>query len=316
MKALITGISGFVGPHLAAHLVNIGVGVYGIGRSATAPALSRELARRYRAVDLLDPKAVRLLIKEVRPDAIVHLAGMASPSLSWADPARFFENNVVGQINLLEAVVATALDPLILIVGSNEEYGAVDADHLPTDESAPLRPPNPYAATKVAQDMVGYQYFAGRELKIVRVRPFNHTGPGQDPIYVTPAFAGQIAKIEAGLLDPVVRVGNLDAERDFSDVRDVVRAYWLALTKGTPGEVYNVGSGRSVTIRYLLDCLLDSAKVQVKVEQDPDRMRPSDIPVTRCDAGKLRAATGWTTKYVIETTLKDVLDDWRARARQ
>jgi GDP-4-dehydro-6-deoxy-D-mannose reductase len=199
------------------------------------------------------------------------------------------------------------------VIGSNEEYGAPQPDELPQTEESPLRPNNPYAVSKVAQDFLGLQYYLAYGLPVVRVRPFNHTGPGQSPRFVVPAFASQIARIEAGLQEPVMRVGNLDAARDFSDVRDIVRGYHLAVTKGEPGEVYNLASGRPQSVRGLLETLLGYSQVKIRVEIDPERYRPVDVPVAYGSAEKFRQRTGWMPQIPFEQTLRDTLEYWRGQ---
>ena len=205
------------------------------------------------------------------------------------------------------------LDPVIQIAGSSEEYGLVLPDEVPITESNPLRPLSPYAVSKVAQDMLAYQYFRSYGMKTIRTRGFNHTGPRRGDVFVSSNFAKQIASIEAGLQKPVIRVGNLEAVRDFTDVRDMVRAYWLAVTRATPGEVYNLGSGRGITIRELLDLLVGMSEVEVEVEIDPDRLRPSDVEVLLADSSKFRQETGWEPAIPLETTLADLLEFWRRK---
>ncbi len=205
------------------------------------------------------------------------------------------------------------LDPVIQIACSSEEYGLVLPDEVPIRETNPLRPLSPYAVSKVAQDMLAYQYFRSYGLKTIRTRGFNHTGPRRGDVFVTSNFAKQIASIEAGLQEPVIRVGNLDAVRDFTDVRDMVRAYWLAVEKATPGEVYNIGSDTGITIRELLQRLVAMSEARLEIEIDPERLRPSDVEVLISDSSKFRAATGWKPQLPIETTLRDLLDHWRQR---
>ncbi|MBS1251243.1 MAG: GDP-6-deoxy-D-mannose reductase [Anaerolineales bacterium] len=317
LRALITGIAGFAGSHLAEYLLSetdweiwgtIYHSEYNVGHLRDQLNLRR--------VDLRDPEPVQNLLREARPDRIYHLAGQPSVPASWQDPWQTFEINVRCQVNLLEAVVAAELAPRVLVVASDEEYGHITSDDLPLAEDTPLRPANPYAVSKVTQDMVGLQYCLNFDLFIVRVRPFNHIGPRQRSEFVAPAFAQQIAEIEAGLRPPVVRVGNLEAERDFTDVRDMVCAYYVALERGETGEVYNIGTGDAHSIRQLLDILLDHSVAQVSVEQDPARMRPSDVPVVVCDATKFRTQTGWAPHISFRESLLDVLNFWRQHVRE
>lgn len=313
MRALITGVGGFAGSHLAdALLARPETEVWGCVIGGPRPGYLAEQVRLIQA-DLRDPAAVTALLDRVQPDRLYHLAGQAFPQLSWADPWDTFETNLRPQINLLEAIRRMRLDPRVLIVGSNEEYGPVPPAELPVRETASLRPHNPYAVSKAAQDLLGLQYHLSHGLHIVRVRPSNHLGPRQDNRFVAPAFAAQIAGIEAGLQPPVLKVGNLSARRDFTDARDIVRAYWLVLEQGQPGEVYNVGSGRALPVQAILDGLLALTTVKIRVEVDPHLLRPSDAPLERCDPAKLRACTGWEPNIPLEQTLRDLLDYERAK---
>ncbi|HEY0068550.1 MAG TPA: GDP-mannose 4,6-dehydratase, partial [Chloroflexia bacterium] len=199
----------------------------------------------------------------------------------------------------------------ILVACSSEQYGLARPEDIPIDEDTPFRPNNPYAVSKIAQDALAVQHFLSWGQQTIRVRAFNHIGPGQSELFVASAFARQVARIEAGLQEPVLYVGNLEAERDFTDVRDMVRAYLLAITQGEPGGVYNIGSGQAYTIQSLLDAFLAASKVPVEVRQDPARMRPSDIPVLLCDASRFKQRTGWVPQIPLERTLHDILDYWR-----
>ena len=313
MRALITGVGGFVGRHLARHLADQGDQVLGVARAADAADLPAHV-QVFRA-DLLDRGAVERALAEARPDAVYHLAAQSSTVDSLRDPWPTIANNMQAQVALFEAMLATGLRPRCLVVGTSEEYGRVDPRYLPTNEDAPLQPITPYAVSKVGQDMLGHQYFAQHGLPVVRVRAFTHTGPGQDDRFVVPAFARQVAEIEAGQREPVLRVGTLDTQRDFTDVRDMVRAYRLALESGVPGEVYNIGSGVSVRIGDIHDRLLALGGVSGAVEPDPARQRPADVPVQRADATKFRSLTGWSPRIPFDVTLQDSLDAWRARVR-
>jgi GDP-4-dehydro-6-deoxy-D-mannose reductase len=268
---------------------------------------------RLQFADLRDLEGVRTLVNEVQPDYILHLAAQSFVPTSFADPWDTLENNIRAELNLLEAVQQSARDVRVLVIGSNEEYGAPKAEELPLTEESPLRPNNPYAVSKVGQDFLGLQYHLAYGLPIARVRPFNHTGPGQSPRFVVPAFASQIARIEAGLQEPVMKVGNLEAARDFSDVRDIVRAYHLAVTQGEPGEVYNLASGRPQSVRGVLETLLGYARVEIRVERDPNRYRPVDVPVVYGSAEKFHRLTGWEPQIPFEQTLRDTLEYWRAQ---
>jgi len=313
LRALITGVGGFAGSHLSDYLFDktdwqvLGCVLPGWDCS--------HLDRRVTCLelDLRDREAVRAMLEQVTPDVIFHLAAQAFVPVSWQDPWDTLENNIRAEANILDGLVKLGAKPGVMVVGSNEEYGLVRPDELPLREDSPLRPNSPYAVSKVAQDFLGLSYFLSHGLPVVRVRPFNHIGPRQAEGFVAPAFAKQIALIEAGQQEPVIRVGNLDVQRDFSDVRDVVRAYHLAVTLGQPGQVYNIGSGQPRAVKALLEMLLSLSAQPIRVEIDPARMRPSDTPVAYCDASKLRAATGWEPRVPFEQTLRDVLDDWRVR---
>ena len=317
MRVLITGITGFAGSHLADYLLaeHTEVEIFGIQRWRSRTENIEHLAGKIelREADLRDYTSIHRVLDEVRPDAIFHLAAQSFVPTSWRAPAETLSTNIIGQTYIFEAVRALQLDPTIQIAGSSEEYGLVLPDEVPIKETNPLRPLSPYAVSKVAQDLLAYQYFESYGLKTVRTRGFNHTGPRRGDVFVTSNFAKQIASIEAELQEPVIRVGNLESVRDFTDVRDTVRAYWLAVEKGRPGEVYNIASGREITIRQLLDKLVELSRTRVEVEIDPDRLRPSDVEVLIGDASKFHADTGWEPTIPLEQTLEDLLDFWRER---
>lgn len=316
MRVLVTGASGFAGSHLIEILqatFSTTLELWGVDRGRNT--LPMRPGVQWRKVDLLEEQAVRALISEVRPERIYHLAGQAHVGESWNNPWATFETNLHAQINLCEALLAEKVNARLLVPGSMEEYGRVLAEDLPVKETQPLRPDSPYGVSKVAQDLLGQQYFLSRQLPIVRVRPFNHIGPRQHVRFVAPAFASQIAAIEASQQPPVLRVGNLAARRDFTDVRDMMRAYVLALEQGEPGDVYNLGSGRSRSIQELLDTLVAAASVAVQVETDPARMRPADVPDIFCDTSKFVARTGWKLEIPFEQSLRDLLDYERQRFR-
>jgi GDP-4-dehydro-6-deoxy-D-mannose reductase len=251
------------------------------------------------------------ILEQANPDVIFHLAAQPLVSTSHRDPWGTLETNIHMQLNVLEGVARVRPNCRVLVIGSGEEYGQVSAEDLPIDEDTALRPVNAYATSKVTQDLLGLQYHLSHNLNVVRVRPFNHIGPRQRVGFVAPDFASQIAAIELGLQTPTIQVGNLAACRDFCDVRDVIRAYWLLVTSGEPGQVYNVGSGRSHAIQELLDTLLAMSRVPIEVRPDPDRMRPSDVPNVVCDATRIREQTGWEPKISFEQSLGDILDYWR-----
>lgn len=316
MRSLITGAGGFAGSHLADRLLSEGQGgeheVWGCDISGQRRPF-HPAALKLAGADLRDPHAAFDLIQRVRPDRIYHLAGQAFVGDSWSDPWDTIETNMRSQVNLLEAVSAAGLRPRILVAGSADIYGRVSPDELPVTEDTPLRPDSPYAVSKIGQDYLSMQYGLSHNLYIVRVRPFNHIGPRQNRRFVAPAFASQIAAIEAGRQPPVLHVGNLSARRDFTDVRDMVRAYQLALEHGEAGSVYNIGAGRSRPIQELLDVLLGLARVPIRVEFDPARLRPVDLADLVCDAGRFKARTGWAPSIPFEQSLSDLLDYERAQ---
>ncbi len=260
------------------------------------------------AANLSDPAEVQALVAACWPDRIYHLAGLAFVGDSWNSPWQTLEANLRPQVNLFQAVLALRLETRCLVVGSSEAYGRVPPAALPVDETCPFRPDNPYGVSKAAQDLLALQYFQSHGLPVVRVRPFNHIGPRQNRRFVAPAFASQIAAIEAGRQPPVIKVGNLSAERDMTDVRDIVRGYCLALEQGVPGDVYNLGAGRTYTMQALLDCLLSFTAAAIRVEVDPARLRPTDAPALVCNRARLQAATGWQPGIPFEQSLKDLLE--------
>ncbi|KPL22253.1 MAG: hypothetical protein AMJ93_07635 [Anaerolineae bacterium SM23_84] len=316
MKALITGVGGFVGSHLASYLVEkAGLDVWGLDLVEGRAAALRPRITLHVGNVLMDLAALKDLFAAAQADLVFHLAAQAFVPSSWKDPWATLENNIRGQLNVLLAAIAMEKPPRILVVGSADEYGIVLPEELPISETNPLRPNSPYAVSKVAQDMLGYQYYASHKLPVVRVRPFNHIGPGQSAAFVTADFAKQIAEVEAGLREPVMRVGNLGARRDFSDVRDIIHGYYLALSEGEPGEVYNLGAERSYSIRQVLDGLLALSETRVAVEQDPKRLRPSDVPEILADCTRFRSRTGWRAEIPLERSLEDILNYWRSRIR-
>jgi GDP-4-dehydro-6-deoxy-D-mannose reductase len=310
VRALITGIGGFVGRHLCQHLEEQGDNVCGLGR----PPDSKDIATvQVFGADLRDRAAIDRIVREAEPEAVYHLAAQSSPAESLSDPWATIGNNLLAQINLFEALLAANLRPRVLVIGSSDEYGRVDPADVPTHEDVALRPLTPYAVSKVGQDLMGFQYFAQHGLPVVRVRPFNHTGPGHDARFVIPSLARQLAQIEATEREPVLNVGNLNVERDFTDARDMVRAYRLALVAGVPGDVYNLGRGRSARIADTVDELIALCRVPVQTRVDPALLRPTDIPRQEADTRKFTALTGWQPLIPWHTTLSDTLDYWRSR---
>lgn len=314
MRVLITGISGFVGGHLAAHLKSIHP-ESDIHGTVYRSWVDTPLATCHK-IDLRDGEAVGQLILELQPDYIYHLAAQAFVPRSFSEPWETIENNVRSQLNLILAGLDMKIPPRILAVTSAEIYGIVSPDQIPMHEDLPLRPTSPYSVSKVTQDMLALQYYLSHDLPIMRARPFNHFGPGQNARFVAPAFATQIAQIESGATKPMIQVGNLSAQRDFTDVRDIVTAYRLILEKGTPGAVYNVASGKAQSIQYLLDKLISFTNIDIDVQIDTDRLRPVHIPILLGDSTRLHKETGWTPRYTFEQSLLDVLNDCRQRIQQ
>lgn len=315
MRALITGITGFAGSHLAEYLLaeHPEVEVYGTYRWRSRMDNVEHLRSKVKLLeaDLRDYTSLQNALERSRPDAIFHLAAQSFVPSSWSAPNETLTTNIAGQTNLFEAIRALRIDPVVQIACSSEQYGLVLPNEVPIKETNPLRPLSPYAVSKVAQDLLGYQYFQSYGLKVVRTRGFNHTGPRRGQVFVTSNFCSQVAAIELGLQEPVIRVGNVEAIRDFTDVRDMVRAYWLAVTKGKPGEVYNIATGNGIVIREMLDRIIALSNVEVKIEVDPDRLRPSDVEILIGDSSKFRADTGWEPRIPFEQTLRDLLAYWR-----
>ena len=312
MRVIITGATGFVGTHLRNYLLeNTDWSIHGTSFPDAPPKSTSPDRECLTLLDLRKKADTEVYIKEVNPRYIVHLAAQSHVPTAYKDPWGTLQNNILGQLNLLEACVKYQLTPRILIIGSSEEYGRANLEDLPLTEDHPLRPENPYSVSKVAQDMLGYQYFRSFGIPIIRLRPFNHVGPGQSPRFVLPAFASQVARIEANQSEPIIRVGNLEPARDFTDVRDVVRAYHLVLLKGQPGAVYNIASGRANTIQYLVDQLLSNTDREIDIFVDPDRFRPADTPIIYGSAELLKQHTGWMPELTIERTIIDVLNEWR-----
>jgi len=265
--------------------------------------------------DLRDLSSVRALVELSNPSHVIHLAAQSFVGASWHQPAETLSTNVISQVNLLESIRGLRLEPRFLAVGSSEEYGMVYEDELPIRETNPLRPLSPYAVSKVAQDLLALQYHLSHGLPAIRVRPFNHAGPRQAPQFAIASFAQQIARIELGKQEPTLKVGNLDARRDFTDVRDIARAYLLAVAKGKPGEVYNLGSGSAPRLRDVLARLLTMTRVRVTLEVDPARTHGAEADVYICDARRFQRLTGWRPRIALDRTLRDTLNYWRHSER-
>ncbi|HZV95620.1 MAG TPA: GDP-mannose 4,6-dehydratase [Candidatus Nitrosocosmicus sp.] len=316
MRLLITGITGFVGSHMTELALARGAEVFGSMRWRSKTENIDHLRHRITLVecDLRDLSSVRNLLEIAAPTDVVHLAAQSFVAASWKAPAETLTTNILSQVNLLEAMRDLKIAPRFLAVGSSEEYGLVHSDELPIKETNPLRPLSPYAVSKVAQDMMGYQYFKSYGLPIIRTRAFNHEGPRRGDVFVTSNFGRQVAEIEVGLREPVMFVGDLKPKRDYSDVRDIVRGYWALLERGEPGEVYNLCSGNSWSIQQVLDFLLEQSRVKgITVKIDTARLRPSDVMELQGDPGKIERAVGWKVEIPFERTLTELLDYWRQR---
>ena len=313
MKVLITGISGFIGTYLAEYCLKQSCEVHGWVRSSSWKGPLETIKDRIsiEVCNILDPEAVRERLDTLKPDWIFHLAGKSHIGVSWHEPQDTLQVNVSGQVNLLEAMRTLDLTSRIQIAGSSEEYGIVQPEEVPVTEDTPLRPISPYAVSKVSQDLMGHQYFKNYGLRIVRTRSFNQTGPRRKEFFVTSAFAKQVAMIEVGRQRPILHVGNIDVVRDFTDVRDTVKAYWLALKQCDDGEVYNICSGQGRKISDILDILRDLSEVKFEVKKDQTKIRPSDLPVMIGDGSKFHKKTGWKPQISLEESMQDLLNYWR-----
>lgn len=308
MKALIIGGGGFVGGYLADELKNNGYDVY----ITCLEKVDSDYVQF--ALDIREKGDISAILSEVNPDVIFHLAAQSSVALSWKNPQLTAEINIIGAINLFEAVREYEGNPRVIVIGSGEEYGCISANSCPIKETESLHPMNIYAATKVCQEQTAEIYARAYGLDIVMVRAFNHSGPKQESIFVMSDFCRQIADIEKGEKSPVMTVGNLAAMRDFTDVRDIVRGYRLLAEKGKSGEIYNIGSGKAVSIQYILDTALKLSTVEIAVERDAKRMRASDIPIIEADTTKIHGDTGWKAEIAVEQTIEDTLNYWRKRS--
>ena len=308
-KALIIGAGGFVGSYLIDCLHDeFHMEVFATklkGMEFTHPS-----AEVY-DLDILVKEDIVELLYNIRPDYIFHLAAQSSVSVAWKNPLLTIDVNIKGSVNVMDAIRELYYKPRVLVIGSGEEYGHIKEGETPISEETILRPGNIYAATKACQNMIGSIYAKAYDMEMMLVRAFNHVGPGQAPLFVVSDFCKQTAEIEKGLKEPVIRVGNLSARRDFTDVRDVVRAYALLILKGTAGETYNVGSGRAVTIRSILDMIVSMSSAKITVEVDQNKIRPVDVPVIEADISKINRETGWEPVISIEQTIRETLDYWR-----
>ncbi len=315
-RALITGITGFVGSHLAELLIKEGIEVYGTVRWRSKTDNIDHIKDTITLIeaDLRDAHSTENAIKKAEPDYIFHLAAQSFVPTSWHAPEETLVTNIMGNLNILEAVRKSKMDAVIQVAGSSEEYGLVRPDEVPIKETNELRPLSPYGVSKVAQDRLTIQYTLSYGIKAVVTRAFNHTGPRRGEVFVTSNFSKQIAEIEKGKRKAVLLVGNLEAKRDFTDVRDIIKAYLLAVKKCKYGEVYNICSGNSIPIKSVLDILLKLSKTKnIEIKVDPERLRPSDVPILLGDCTKFEEITGWKPEIPFERTMKDLLDWWRER---
>ena len=308
-KGLVIGAAGFVGNYLIEEMVKNGMEAY--ATKLPHEKLENQNAKVY-DLDIMDKDAIVSLLFEVRPDYIFHLAAQSSVGLAWKNPGLTIDVNIKGGVNVMDAIRELFYKPRVLLIGSGEEYGHIQPGETPICEENHLRPGNIYAATKVCQNMIGSIYSKAYDMELMMVRAFNHIGPGQAPMFVVSDFCKQVAEIEKGLREPVMRVGNLAAKRDFTDVRDVVRAYVLLVQAGTAGETYNVGSGNAQAIQEILDLIVSMSEVEIQVEVDPNKLRPVDVPIIEADITKLNRLTGWQPQIPLKETIKETLDFWRA----
>lgn len=310
-KALIIGAGGFVGSYLIDCLHNeFHMDVYATKLKGTE--LSHPSAQVY-DLDILSKEDLVELLYNIRPDYIFHLAAQSSVSVAWKNPMMTIDVNIKGSVNVMDAVRELYYKPRILVIGSGEEYGHIKEGETPISEETVLRPGNIYAATKACQNMIGSIYAKAYDMEMMLVRAFNHVGPGQAPLFVVSDFCKQTAEIEKGMKEPVIHVGNLSARRDFTDVRDVVRAYALLVMKGTAGETYNVGSGNAMAIQDILDMIVGMSSADIAVEIDKNKIRPVDVPVIEADITKINRETGWKPVISIEQTIRETLDYWRTK---
>lgn len=309
-KGLVIGAAGFVGKYLIKEMEENRIEPY--ATKLPHERLDETNAQVYN-LDIMDKEAIVALLLEIRPDYIFHLAAQSSVGLAWKNPILTVDVNIKGSINVMDAVRELFYKPRILLIGSGEEYGHIQPEDSPIKETNLLRPGNIYAATKACQNMIGSIYSKAYDMELMMVRAFNHIGPGQMPMFVVSDFCKQVAEIEKGLREPVMKVGNLAAKRDFTDVRDVVKAYVALIQKGESGETYNVGSGNAKEIRQILDLIISMSDKEIRVEIDPNKIRPVDVPIIEADITKLNELTGWKPEISLEQTVRETLDYWRAK---
>ena len=313
MRALVTGAAGFVGRHLTTHLLSQGHELGGLVHPMDGGPGSLGPRVEVFPLDILDEAALGASLLDFAPDAVFHLAAFSNPEGSWKEARRTLETNIIGAHNLLWAAMESGSRPRVLLVGSAQQYGDVPAEAQPISEEREQRPLTPYAVSKTSQELLGRRSVWSDELPVYITRSFNHTGPGQADGYVSSSFARQVAEVERGTREPLIRVGNLGARRDFTDVRDVAAAYCAIVERGQPGRPYNVCRGEAVSIREVLDELVRLSRVPVQVVVDPERYHALDARLMVGDPTRLKTETGWSPRYSLHETLRDLLDDWRTR---
>ncbi len=313
MKALVVGGGGFVGPYLVKHLKEEqGMEVY--VTKTEKETLDMDCSGIYN-LDILELSQVAELLNKIRPDYIFHLAAQSSVAYSWKNPGLTIDVNIKGCVNLLDGIRQLDYKPRVLLIGSGEEYGHIKDGECPIVEDNVLRPGNIYAATKSCQNMLGKIYSDAYDMDVMMVRAFNHIGPNQTPVFVVADFCKQVADIENGQAEPVIYVGNLSARRDFTDVRDVVRAYAMLVKDGKRGETYNVGRGHAVAIQEILERIVALSDKDIEVRVDESKLRPVDVPIIEPDITKIRETVGWEPEIELETTLKETLEYWRRETK-
>ncbi len=315
MRALITGIEGFVGSYLTNELINHDIDVFGtyFDESTLQKELKSKASLYY--MNITDFEQVSQVIKDIQPNYIFHLAAQSSAAVSWKNPQLTMTVNVNGTLNLLEAVKYLELKTRIILIGSSEEYGIVKESENPISEEQELRPGNPYSVSKITQEKLAELYIKAYDMDIVMTRSFNHTGPGQQPIFVIPDFAKRIIEMKHGIIKPILLVGNIDAKRDFLDVTDVVKAYYTIALKGRKSDVYNVGSGKCYSIQELLNYMIKKSSVRIEIKKDPNRLRPSDNPIIQCNNDKIKKL-GWTPALTVFQSMDIVMDYWEKRVKK
>lgn len=312
MKAMIIGGAGFVGAYLTRHLHD------DLKWEVVVTKMPQEqIKANVKVVNLniLESDKVVSLLQEEKPDYIFHLAAQSSVAVSWKNPGLTVDVNIKGAVNVLEAVRIMEKPARVLLIGSGEEYGHILPEESPIKETNHVRPGNIYAATKACQNMLGAIYAEAYQMDVMMVRAFNHIGPNQAPIFVVADFCKQVAEMEAGMREPVMQVGNLSAKRDFTDVRDVVRAYGLLVQYGKAGETYNVGSGQAIAIEQILQMIVSKSALDIQIEIDPNKLRPVDVPIIEADTQKLAQTTGWKREISLEQTIQETLDYWRKEVK-